>query len=215
MRVVSAARIEAILNIMNSPSNRIIDISRTENGAPEPVTLSEIKAQCIVTYSDDDALLTALGVKARAMIENYCNISIVSKTIVMIADLYQEWELPYGPVTGINGVQIRQGTEGSGPASYASAASGWGTDGVEFISFRPSEAGDFNINRPFTGNFCPDNTRRYKISYTSGYSVVPDQLKQAILLQTAWLYEHRGEEVDTPCEASLIYSKPFKRELWF
>jgi len=203
--------------------NNIIDIRRSESSPTEPCTLAEAKAQCIVTYTDDDALITALITKARKIIENYCNISIVTQSVVMTADLYNEYELPYGPVTGITGVQTRTGNEGSGPASYTTATSGWSTDGTQFISFMPSDGGAFDPRSPFRGYFqwgpwaspygnAPGN--RYRITYTTGYSVVPDDLKQAVLVQVAWLYEHRGEEEISVCEAAKIIAEPYKRQLW-
>ena len=204
--------------------NNIIDIKRTESSPTEPCTLAEAKLQAVVTYSDDDTLITALITKARKMIENYCNVSIVAQTVTMIADLYNEWELPYGPVTGIAGVQTRTGTEGSGPGTYATATSGWSTDGIQFVSFFPGGAGGFNAGDPFRGYFqwgqypspygqAPGN--RYKITYTTGYSPVPDDLKQAVLVQIVWLYEHRGEEKDEKiCEAAQVYAGPYLRKLW-
>lgn len=204
--------------------NNIVDISRSESSPTEPCTLAEAKAQCIVTYSDDDTLITALITKARKMIENYCNISIVAQSIIMIADLYNEWELPYGPVTGITGVATRTGTEGSGPGSYATATSGWSTDGVKFLTFIPQGAGGFNPGIPFTGYFqwgpfaspygqSPGN--RYKISYTTGYSPVPDDLKQAVLIQLNFLYENRGEDVNiVVCDEARILAEPYCRKLW-
>ena len=65
--------------------NNIIDIRRSESSPTEPCTLAEAKAQCIVTYTDDDALITALITKARKIIENYCNISIVTQSVVMLS----------------------------------------------------------------------------------------------------------------------------------
>jgi hypothetical protein len=204
--------------------NNLIDISRSESSPTEPCTLAEAKAQCIVTYTDDDTLITALITKARKMIENYCNISIVAQSIVMIADLYNEWELPYGPVTGITGVQTRTGNEGSGPGTYTTQTTGWSTEGLQFVSFRPAGAGGFNPGEPFRGYFqwgpfaSPygyDPYNRYKISYTTGYAVVPDDLKQAVLGQIAWLYEHRFEEKDNVvCDAARIVAEPYVRKLW-
>jgi len=202
--------------------NNIIDIKRSESSPTEPCTLSEAKAQAIVTYTDDDTLITSLITKARKHVENYCNISIVAQTVIMTADLYNEWELPYGPVTGITGVTTRGTNEGSGPMTYTSVASGWGTDGVEFMTFIPSEAGDFNPSIPFRGITKPlAGQNRYRITYTTGYGVVPDDLKQAVLMQVAWLYEHRGEEDAnkydwTPgvCAAALKFADPYKRQAW-
>jgi uncharacterized phiE125 gp8 family phage protein len=195
--------------------NNIIDIKRTESSPTEPCTLAEAKLQAVVTYSDDDTLITALITKARKMIENYCNVSIVAQTVTMIADLYNEWELPYGPVTAITGVQTRTGTEGSGPATYATQTAGWSSDGVEFLSFRPSDMGAFNPSVPYTGNDFRGPGNRYKLIYTTGYSPVPNDLKQAVLVQIVWLYEHRGEEKDEKiCEAALVYAEPYLRKLW-
>lgn len=204
--------------------NNILDIKRTESSPTEPCTLTEAKAQLIVTYSDDDTLITGLITKARKAIENYCNISIVAQTVTMIADLYNEWELPYGPVTGITGVQTRTGTEGSGPGTYATQTTGWGTDGTQFLSFIPSGAGGFNPGEPFRGYFqwgeyaspygqTPGN--RYKITYNTGYSVVPDDLKQAVLVQIVFLYEHKGEEMGVAMsDQARVMAEPYLRKLW-
>ena len=196
--------------------NNIIDIKRTESSPTEPCTLAEAKAQAIVTYTDDDTLITALITKARKMIENYCSISIVTQSVILTADLYNEWELPYGPVTGITGVSTRSPNQGSGPMTYTTQTSGWGQDGVEFITFIPAFVGDFNINIAYTGvNTAYPWKNRYKITYTTGYGVVPDDLKQAVLVQIVWLLEHRGEEKDDViCEAAQVYARPYFRNLW-
>lgn len=188
--------------------NNYLDVKRTESSPVEPCTLTEAKAQLIITYSEDDTLITSLITKARKAIENYCNISIVSQSVVMTADLYNEWELPYGPVTGITAVQTRSTNEGSGPMTYASVASGWNTDGEEFLSFIPFGS-DFWLTKPSAGQ------NRYRISYTTGYGTVPDDLKQAVLMQLAWFYEHRGEEKEfTVCEAAKQLANPYIRQAW-
>lgn len=206
-------------------SNRIIDVKRVESSPTEPVTLAQVKSHLIITVTDDDTMLTALITSCRKAIEEYCAISIVVKTVTLIADLCKEWELPYGPVTGIQGVSTRTGSEGSGPGTYATQTSGWTTDGNEFVSFIPSGVGGFNPGTPFTGYFqwgpyvsergypCT----RYKIIYTSGYSTVPEPLKLAILNEIAFRYERRGEtgEFDGICLNARMIAGPFQRKLWF
>lgn len=209
-------------------SNRIIDIKRVESSPTEPVDLTTVKSHLIISSTDDDTMLTALITQCRKAIEEYCAVSIVSKTITLIADLCKEWELPYGPVTGIQGVSTRTGGEGSGPGVYATQESGWSTDGSEFLSFSPSTAGGFNPGSPFRGYFqwgpyaspygqLPLN--RYKIIYTTGYLTVPDPLKLAILNEIAYRYERRGEQSDVKdfglCETSRAIADPFQRKLWF
>lgn len=206
-------------------SNRIIDVKKVESSPAEPLTLTQVKAHLIITSTDDDTMLTALITQCRIAVEEYCAISVVSKTITLIADLCREWELPYGPVTGIQSVATRTGGEGSGPGVYATQDSGWTTDGSEFLSFCPAPAGGFNPGVPFTGYFqwgpyaSPFGFRgnRYKIIYTAGYSTVPELLKLAILNEISFRYENRGDmkDFDGICFAAQTIADPFKRKLWF
>lgn len=206
-------------------SNRIIDIKRVESSPTEPLILAQVKAHLIITFTDDDTLLTALITSCRKAIEEYCAISIVTKNVTLIADLCKEWELPYGPVTGLQGVFTRTGTEGSGPGTYATQTSGWTTEGEEFLSFVPFGPYGFNPGVPFTGFFqwgpyatypsFPYN--RYKIVYTAGYGTVPEPLKLAILNEIAFRYERRGEtgEFEGICLTARMIAGPFQRKLWF
>lgn len=203
------------------PQNRTIDIKRTESSPTEPVTLPEVKAHLIVTSTDDDTLLTALITSCRKAIEQYTNLSIVAKTIIFIADLYKEWELPYGPVVAITGVQTRTGTEGSGPQSYTTLTSGWNQSGEDFISFIPvnnTPGYDSTYawwpDLPFSQN---QLNNRYRITYTAGYGTVPEPLKLAILNEIAYRYENRGEATNITgiCETARILAEPFERKLWF
>lgn len=203
------------------PQNRTIDIKRVESSPTEPVTLTEAKSHLIISFTDDDTLISSLITQARKIIENYCAISIVAQTVTLIADLFNEWELPYGPVTGIQSVATRTGNEGSGPGIYETQTSGWVQEGEQFITFIPAGTG-FNAGAPFTGHFqwgpyaskfgqYPGN--RYKIVYTTGYSTVPDDLKLSILHQIAFMYENRGnQDISSTAQA---FAFPYKRTLWF
>lgn len=212
--------------------NNIVDISRTPLTPVEIITLAEAKAQLIVTYTDDDTLITGYILKAIKAIENFCNISLQPYTCTLTADLYQEWELPYGPVTAINTVQTRTANSGSGPQQYTGAAGNWLTDGTQFITFIPAGDGGFNPAVPFTGYFqwgpwasrygYAPGLNRYRIVYTTGWGTdTPDDLKQAILMQVAFLYEHRGEAdanrynwLPGVCEAALVFADKYKRQSW-
>jgi len=212
--------------------NNIIDIQRTPLTPVTVVTLAEAKAQCIVTYTDDDTLITGYIEKAIKAIENHCNISIQPYTCILTADLFVEWELPYGPVVGITSVQTRDSNTGSGPQQYESATGNWKTDGTQFLTFIPPCAGGFNNSAPFTGYFqwgpfaspygAAPGLNRFRITYTTGWGTsTPDDLKQAILLQAAWLYDNRGEEVANRynwlpgvCEAALVFADKYKRQSW-
>jgi len=212
---------------MNKPN--IIDIQRTPATALEFITLAEAKAQAIVTFTDDDTLITALIAKATEHIENHCNISIQPKNIILVADWAGEWELPYGPVVSITSVETRLAPSGSGPATYQTAQSNWITDGTQYLTFSACAEGGFNPSVPFRGYFSwgpfasrygQEGGNRYKITYTTGYAVdtLPVDLKQAILMQVCWLYENRGDvnasKYDwTPgvCEAAIKFADKYVR----
>jgi hypothetical protein len=146
------------------------------------------------------------------------------QTVTLIADLFKEWELPYGPVTGLLSVKTRTGNEGSGPGTYETLSSGWTYDGNDFVTFTPAPTGGFNPGAPFTGHFqwgpySSDRSlvNRYKIVYTSGYANVPDALKLAILNEITYRYENRGSEAQLEgiCFAARTMAEPYKRTLWF
>lgn len=168
----------------------IIDLKRVADLGPEPVTLQEAKTQLRVTFADDDTEITALITKARKSIENYCNRSIVYQRILLVADMCESWELPWGPVIGLEAVQNNSSQSGSGPVTYADTTSGWKVDGSLF--------------QPVEG-------RRYRLTYTAG-DYCPEDLKQAILTQITFLYENRGESSVSPSAKDL--AAPYFIALW-
>lgn len=151
------------------PTPEIINLRRVVVLGAEPVTLTEAKAQLIVTFADDDLPITELITKARQFVENYCNNSIVYQRVELIGR--NVGKLPYGPVIGIETVEDSQGTPGSGPASYSSSTSGWSIDGDSYCA----------------GGSCS----KQRIVYTAGNFCPPD-LKQVILKLITHLYENRG-----------------------
>lgn len=179
--------------------NQIISIDRSESSPTEPVTLAEVKSHLIITFTDDDTLLTSLITACRKAVENFCQISIARQTVTAILIYDCEQELPYGPVTDIYGVSSSVPNPGSGPVTYNTASSGWQTDG-----------GDF---KTFAGESCA----RYKLVYGTGYAVVPGDLKLAVLNEIAFRYELRGERVDITgiCPLVQMIANPHKRYLWF
>ncbi len=194
--------------------NNYIDIKRVELNPLEPVSLDEAKKQCIIDFTDDDSFIDGLITIARKAVENYCNISIAAKTITLVADLFNEWELPYGPVTGIQSVQTRTSTQGSGLPTYTTLTSGWGLDGTEFLTFIPASGIDAIGNYPIATNFGV-SPYRYKIQYTAGWPDCPEDLRQAILVELAYRYENRGDLANPGiCEAARVLADPYIRLLW-
>lgn len=201
------------------PSNRIIDIKRTNVDSPatEPLTLQQIKDHLIINSTDDDLLLARLNIQCREAVEEFCAVSMVRKQITLTADLFREWELPYGPLIGIQSVATRVGDPGSGPPTYQTAVTGWSQEGEEFVSFDPGENPVWDWGPPLPRFWAGEGwNNRYKIVYTAGYNPVPEGLKLAILNEIAYRYERRGnEDISGLCEAAQILALPYQRKLWF
>jgi uncharacterized phiE125 gp8 family phage protein len=66
---------------------------RSVQPATEPVTLSEVKAQCRVDISDDDAYLTALITCAREYLEEMLDLSMITQTWQARYDVFPLWEI--------------------------------------------------------------------------------------------------------------------------
>lgn len=136
----------------------------------EPVTLQQIKDWLAITFTDDDTILALLGKQCRDGLEKYTKRSIVAQTWVMVADLYEETKLPYGPVTAITAVSLRNGTIYEANTNY-----GWDIDA--------------NV-------FCAASSGRYKITYSAGpMDMVSNASLQADLLRIiAYCYENKGDQ---------------------
>lgn len=153
--------------------NVIIDLKRVADIGSEPIDTATAKLQPRITFSDDDTEIAALITKARKYIENYCNISIVIQRIKLVMKVEEEFNLPLGPVIGIELVEDYQGVTGSGPVSYATSEADWQIDG--------------DLYDPGCGY-------RQRITYTTGMDECPADLKDVILELICFLYENRGKE---------------------
>lgn len=167
----------------------------------EPVTLDEAKGQCRVDFDDDDDIITRLIKSARRSVEMYTSLSIVPKTISTYVDLIKPLELPYGPVTSDATAIVVTASDGSVVDSAM-----YQIGGLDFKEIRA-----LSIYLGAT------------IQYDAGMTVdqIEPGLKEAILNEIAFRYEHRGDEADTRksvnpgiCEASQILAESYKRFTW-
>jgi uncharacterized phiE125 gp8 family phage protein len=153
-----------------------------------PVTLEEAKEHCRVDLDVDDAVLTRhIGAAAR-WAEGYLQRPIVTQTRELLLDAFPACaiELRDGPVTTVESVK------------YIDA------NGVN------QELGDMQLDLfsdparilPGWGSSWPgtrDALNAVVVRYTAGYGAaadVPDDIKSAILLVVADLYEHREDSID-------------------
>lgn len=134
-----------------------------------PVTVAEAKAFCRAensTAAQDD--LFALWLRAaRKKIEDYTGLSLIPRNIVAILSNPQgNIELPFGPVTST-----------------------------------PTFVDTENVTQEITTRgldfpYVPEPFTYSKVSYTAGYAdgEVPEELKQAILMQVCFWWENRGDQ---------------------
>lgn len=77
-----------------------------EAPSTEPVTLDEVKAQCLVDSSDDDALLRRLIKVARSHVEKYCNARWAEQTLTCQCDSFADFaRLPEGPLKSVTSIE--------------------------------------------------------------------------------------------------------------
>jgi hypothetical protein len=172
--------------------NSIIDIQISEGTVSEPVTLAQVKAQCIVDHSLDDTVLNDLTKQCRQEIESICGISIVEKGIVLIADWKMEQQLPYPPIKAINEIKVKTGNSANGATEYDTPRC-YSIDG---------------------GLFDMGGCQRLKITYTTGMATVTDELKKALLNLIAFRYENRGDHDKDPSDDLMTQILRFKDFSW-
>lgn len=151
----------------------------------EPVTLAQLKAQCRIDTSDDDAVLTLAIAAARAKAENYTGTAIVTQTWDQTLDAFPdaEIELLKPPVTSIASVSYVD-TAG---ANQVLASSNYRLDDSTYPGWLLPA---FNVSWPAT----QDQANAVTIRYVTGYAneaEVPGDMKAWILLTAAFIYAQR------------------------
>lgn len=172
------------------------------NTSVEPISLADAKAHLRVDFDDDDAIIQRMITMCRLRIENYCNISIVSKQVTATIDLqdmflYVKLELPMGPVVDIVSFKDYSGNDID--------ASFYRVIGAQFKYLTATK-------KPLDSAV---------IVYTTGYSVVPYDLILAILNELSFRYENRGEGAQVRSnvnpgisDSAAELANAYKREVW-
>lgn len=199
--------------------NLILDVKDREQASPglvEPVTLTEVKnymrlesweddlgSTSDITFTTDDDLIEELITSAREDLEKYTGLSFIPKELrVTLTNLAGLIELPYGPIGDVQAYYYGSDFEEDGEA-----------------------ATDYSADLVLTGSefkkIVSPCGERDVIDYSCGYGrgdtpALPKRLKQAIMVEVLYRYEHRGEEFedDGICKAARRLVGPFKRNSW-
>lgn len=200
--------------------NTFTDVDKQESYVgTEPVSLAEVKAHLRVDFTDDDTMLTAMITAARQAIEDYCHISLVSKTVTLTLESIQtprsiftqpfqvqnstnSFELPYGPVQAV------------------SLVTSIGSDGVT-VTTLVLNADYFITGKAFKTIKLLCDFQNFIMVYVVGYAALPGPLRLAILNEIAYRYESRGEPQNISrataftkqgvCLGAQVLADPYKR----
>lgn len=151
----------------------ILDLKLVTDVDTELLTLADVKAHLYITHSDDDVYLTELIKRARRQIQNYCSIAIGSQQWVWLQDFQGnvETQIPFQPVISVDNVSEK----------------------TDFSTYTTVTAGSaYDVDGEQEKTFTPFYNGRFKVEYTTGFTVCPDDLKHGWLCQIAYLYENRS-----------------------
>lgn len=173
----------------------------TEAPANEPVILSEAKAWLKVDVTDEDAIINALIVAARRMCEGYAGLSFVTQTREIKLDRFPcgfpyKILIPYGPVQEITSLTY---VASDGTTTVLVLDTDYTADLHGYIAC----VWPLSSISGWPSTKCIANA--VSIEYIAGYqnddtvielqNRIPAEVKQAILMQVATLYENRQDEV--------------------
>lgn len=151
----------------------------------EPITLAQLKAQCRVDTTDDDAVLTLAIQAARAKAENYTGTAIISQVWDQTLDAFPdaEIELLKPPVTSVNSVTY---VDAAGATQTLPGAS-YSLDAATFPGWLlPAYGTEWPETR--------DQANAVTIRFTTGYAdanSVPGDMRAWLLLTAAFIYAQR------------------------
>lgn len=162
----------------------------------EPVTLTEAKEHLRITHSNEDSFITKLVKVARQRSETLTKLALASATFKYTIDKFPADEvitLPMPPLEEVSSVKYLD------------------TDGVEYTL----DSGDYIVYDDVPAKIIPAYNQNFpdielypigavRITYKAGYRefeeedeiqslIIPEEIKQAMLLIIADYYEHRED----------------------
>lgn len=144
----------------------------------EPLTLLEAKEWCIVSHTNDDALITRLIRVARMQVEKKTGLSLVERNISIVVEIHAPFKLPHSPVRTLTSIERRDG---------------YNDDDPDWILLTDE---DYLFDGTFTRLSLP-RCGTYRIAYVAGFTEVEQDLKDAVAAQVDFLYENRGDSKDS------------------
>jgi uncharacterized phiE125 gp8 family phage protein len=166
-------------------NNSLTDHSPITAPALEPVTLSEAKLHVRVDGSTEDALITALIVAARQLVEEQSGLALITQTWEIRLDAWPALlYLPRAPLLGVTSV------------TYTDDAALTATLAATAYTLRTgTQPGSLLFDADLLPTVTLADVAGVKVRYTAGYGAaaanVPQAIRQAILLLVGHWYANR------------------------
>lgn len=157
----------------------------TYSDSTKVVTLTEVKAQCRITHTDEDTLINDLIDAATSWAEKYTRRKFLTQTCIDYLDSFPTIIRPrYSPLIAVTSIQYVD-TDGN-TQTWSNAEYDDDTD-TEPGRIQPA----YNCSYPSIRSQMNAITLTYTAGYGTAATDVPSNIRHALLLLVAHLYENR------------------------
>jgi uncharacterized phiE125 gp8 family phage protein len=186
-----------------------MDVKIIEEIGPDVVTLDEVKGHLRVEHSDEDAYITSLIKVATEYCENFTGRYIKQKNVEIILDIFPSkvLKLPITPIIEVNKIYY---TNLNGEDVYI--------DSLDYTIIPETEP-PLIVHKDRWPKDVIDIPGKVRVEAKVGYELIPQSIKQSVLLLCGHFYENReavnkkGELNELPFSISaLLY--PYKVFRW-
>jgi len=148
----------------------------------EPLSLSDAKAFSYIDISDDDALINVMIATSREYAENLTNRQFEVATFELFNErIIQDWQLPKNPIKSISKIEYMDSD-----GDYQTLSSD------DYYLYGDNDI--FRIHFDTIPSY-KDHKESIKITFVSGYDVVPKSIVSWLKLKVNSLYENREQFV--------------------
>lgn len=182
-------------------------LTKIQTASSEPVSVPELKEWLRLEDSFDDALVAAINRAARTVVERASGRQLVTTTWLMTLDTFPwqgGWWYMEAPSVFPDPHSIRMP---KAPLQSVSSIVYLAMDGTQktldttiYNVDTRTDPGRIQLAFGQTWPVTKPKPGSVEITFVAGYGAsadVPDDLKTAIKMTAAWMYEHRGEDKDT------------------
>ena len=164
-------------------------ITKTAEPAIEPVGLSEAKEHLRITNSNDDSFINRLITSARQIAENFTGLGFIQQSYSMFIDEFPQEgviNIPKLPLLSVQAINIYDASDNF----TAESLNSYSIDKIR---------GRIVLKDGYVAPISQRKLNGIEISFDVGYganaSDVPEDIKTAILLLVASMYENRGNNI--------------------